>query len=140
MITQFSTELSVTSKGRGLTNITGPVMAWVREQGIRNGLLTVFVRHTSASLIVQENADPDVLLDLEDFLTDLVMDGNPRYRHSLEGPDDMSAHIRSVLTQTSLSIPMLGGTPALGTWQGIYLYEHRTFGHHRTVFLHLIGE
>ena len=137
---QHTTEISVSTRGRGFIEVTPQVVSWVREQKITTGLLTVFVRHTSASLIVQENADSDVLRDMETFFRDLVRDGNPKYHHVLEGPDDMSAHIRSALTQTSLAVPVMGGIPALGTWQGIYLYEHRTRGHHRTLALHLLGE
>jgi secondary thiamine-phosphate synthase enzyme len=137
---QHTTEISVSSRGRGFIEVTPQVVSWVEEQKITTGLLTVFVRHTSASLIVQENADSDVLRDMETFFRDLVRDGNPKYHHVLEGPDDMSAHIRSALTQTSLVVPVMGGIPALGTWQGIYLYEHRTRGHHRTLALHLFGE
>jgi len=101
--------------------------------------LTLFVRHTSASLIIQENADPDVMCDLEDFFARIAPEGHGLYRHSAEGPDDMPAHIRAALTQTQLSIPVRDGRPALGTWQGIYLFEHRTRGHSRRVALHLIG-
>jgi secondary thiamine-phosphate synthase enzyme len=134
-----TTEISVHTRGRGLLEVTSDVASWVRDKGITTGLLTVFIRHTSASLIISENADPDVKRDMETFFRDLVMDGNPKFHHVLEGPDDMSAHIRCALTQTSLSIPVVGGRPALGTWQGIYVYEHRARGHHRTLALHLSG-
>ena len=113
---------------------------WVREKGIRTGLLTVFVRHTSASLVIQENADPDVMEDLETFFSRLVPEEARLYRHTVEGPDDMPAHIRAALTQAHLSIPVIDGELALGTWQGIYLFEHRSIPHRRSVVLHLVGE
>ncbi len=131
--------LSVDTPGKGLIEVTGPVLDWVAGCPVRTGLLSVFVRHTSASLTIQENADPDVRHDLESFFDRLVPEGDPRYRHTLEGPDDMPAHVRAALTQTHLSIPVLDGRPALGTWQGIYLFEHRRRPHRRTVVLHLIG-
>lgn len=117
---------------------TNQVQAAVQASGVQTGLCTLFVRHTSASLIIQENADPDVLADLETFLAKLVPEGS-FYRHSAEGPDDMPAHIRSVLTQTSLQIPVMNGRLALGTWQGIYLWEHRHRGHQRDVVVHISG-
>jgi len=116
------------------------VKGWVRETAIGRGLLTLHVRHTSASLVVQENADPQVHHDLERFFARLVPDGDGIFRHTSEGPDDMPAHVRSALTSTTLSLPVVGGAPALGTWQGIYLYEHRTAPHRRRVAVHLIGE
>ncbi len=132
--------IEVTTRRRGLLDITGQVAAWCRDQGIVTGLLTIWCRHTSASLLVQENASPDVRTDLEAFLAHLVPDGGDgRYRHEEEGPDDMPAHIRAALTQTQLSIPVAEGRPVLGTWQGIYLYEHRTSPHRRELVLHLIG-
>ena len=137
---QLTTTLTIASRGRGLHEFTERVRAWTRESGIRTGLLTLFVRHTSASLLIQENADPDVQSDLERFLRRLVPDGDPLFEHSLEGPDDMPAHVRAALTQTHLSIPVVDGAPALGTWQGIYLYEHRTSPYRREVVLHLSGE
>jgi secondary thiamine-phosphate synthase enzyme len=112
----------------------------VGEQRVRDGLLTLFVRHTSASLVIQENADPDVQSDLERFLSRLVPENDPIYRHTLEGPDDMPAHVRAALTQTHLSIPVQAGALVLGTWQGIYLFEHRHAGHRRQVAAHLLGE
>lgn len=139
-MTQAHTTLDVRSSGRGLFEITREVCAFVRESGIRDGLLTVFCRHTSASLIIQENADPDVQHDLEAYFTKLSPDGQPGWRHNNEGPDDMSGHIRSALTQTSLGIPLIAGELALGTWQGVFLWEHRTRPHRREVVLHLIGE
>jgi secondary thiamine-phosphate synthase enzyme len=137
---QQSMRFEVRTGGRGLVEITGPIRQWVTGCGIQNGLLTVFIRHTSASLVVQENADPDVRTDLETFFARLVPDGDPDFVHDAEGPDDMPAHVRAALTQTSLGIPVLDGRPALGTWQGIYLYEHRHQGHRREVVLHLLGE
>ena len=115
-------------------------MSWVRETGIREGLLTLHVRHTSASLLIQENADPEVQRDLERFFARLVPRGDPIFRHTAEGPDDMPAHVRAALTATSLSIPVVDGRPALGTWQGIYLYEHRDAPHRRRVAAHLLGD
>jgi secondary thiamine-phosphate synthase enzyme len=137
---QASTTLAVLTHGRGLYELTARAADWVRRAGIAEGLLTLFVRHTSASLLIQENADAEVRHDLERFFARLVPDGDPLFRHDQEGEDDMPAHVRSTLTQTQLSIPVLRGAPALGTWQGIYLYEHRLRGHRREVVLHLIGE
>ncbi len=132
--------IEVTTRGRGLVEITGEILRWLAAQGMATGLLTVWCRHTSASLLVQENASPDVRADLEDFFQRLVPDGGGYYRHADEGPDDMPAHIRAALTLTQLSIPVQQGRPVLGTWQGIYLYEHRTRPHRRELVLHLIGE
>lgn len=132
--------LQVATPGRGLTEITRRIAAWVQDTGLGNGLLTVFVRHTSASLLVQENADPEVQRDLERFFARLVPDGDRLFEHRAEGPDDMPAHVRSALTQTQLSMPLVDGRLALGTWQGIYLYEHRLRGQRREVVLHLIGD
>ncbi len=137
---QATHEISVKTRGRGLVNINDQIVRWAHGQGMATGLLTVFVRHTSASLVIQENADPDVLRDLNAFLDRMVPDGDPRYRHSLEGADDMPAHIRSALTQTQVSVPLVDGRLALGTWQDIYLFEHRTAPHHRQVVLHLLGQ
>lgn len=120
--------------------ITTDVVSWCSGTGVTDGLLTIFIRHTSASLLIQENADPDVLHDLNRFLDRLVPDDTSLYRHTAEGADDMPAHIRSALTQTSLSIPVQGGRPILGTWQGIHVFEHRTSPHDRKIALHLIGE
>lgn len=124
---------------RGLLEITRPISAWVASSGLRDGLLTVFIRHTSASVLIQENADPEVQRDLERFLARLVPDGDPLFQHTVEGRDDMPAHVRAALTQTHLAIPVESGALLLGTWQGIYLYEHRLLGHRREVALHLIG-
>jgi secondary thiamine-phosphate synthase enzyme len=137
---QFSHALAVPTSGKGLYEITAKVASWVRDCGLREGLLTVFVQHTSASLTIQENADPDVVEDLETFFTHLVPEEARLYRHTVEGPDDMPAHIRAALTQTHLSVPVTGGHLSLGTWQGIYLFEHRSIPHRRSVALHLIGE
>lgn len=137
---QHSRRLEVPTRGRGLRDITAPLRDWVAECGIGTGLLTVWCRHTSASLLVQENASPEVLQDLEDFLRRLVPDGDAlAYRHDEEGPDDMPAHLRAVLTQTQLSIPVLEGRLVLGRWQAVYLCEHRTRPHRRELVLHLLG-
>ena len=124
---------------RGLLEITRPVAAWVASSGMHDGLLTLFIRHTSASVLIQENADSEVQRDLERFLARLVPDGDPLFQHTVEGRDDMPAHVRAALTQTHLAIPVESGALLLGTWQGIYLYEHRLRGHRREVALHLIG-
>lgn len=130
----------VTTQGKGLYDFTADVARWISACGIGNGLLTLFVRHTSASLVIQENADPDVQRDLEAFLSRLVPESDPIYRHTMEGPDDMPAHVRAALTQSNLSIPVMSGRMVLGTWQGIYLFEHRRQGHRREVVGHLTGE
>jgi secondary thiamine-phosphate synthase enzyme len=135
-----SHRLQVSTRGKGLYEITGQMASWLESAGIRSGLLTVFVQHTSASLTIQENADPDVVHDLNTFFNRLVPEDNRLYRHTSEGPDDMPAHIRAALTLTQLSIPVERGRMALGTWQGVYLFEHRTSPHRRSVLLHLIGE
>jgi secondary thiamine-phosphate synthase enzyme len=137
---QAHTLLAVDTRGRGLTEITRRIADWVGASGMTDGLLTVFVRHTSASLLIQENADPEVQRDLERFFARLVPDGDRLFQHDAEGPDDMPAHVRSALTATQLSVPLADGALALGTWQGIYLYEHRLRGHRREVALHLIGD
>ena len=128
---------AVATPGRGLHEITAQVQASVGRSGITEGLCTIFVRHTSASLVVQENADPSARRDLERWMDRAVPDGDPFYTHDAEGPDDMPAHIRAALTATSLSIPIIGGTLALGTWQGIYLWEHRRRGSTRELVLHI---
>jgi secondary thiamine-phosphate synthase enzyme len=137
---QASHRLHVPTRGKGLYEITGEIAGWLSGQPVKSGLLTVFVQHTSASLTVQENADPDVIRDLETFFTRLAPEDNRLYRHTVEGPDDMPAHIRAALTLTQISIPVEGGRLALGTWQGVYLFEHRAVAHRRSVLLHLIGE
>ena len=132
--------LRVKTRGKGLVEFTHPVTDWVHGQGIQTGLLTLFCRHTSASLLIQENADPDVQRDLETYFETIAPEDPGRYIHDTEGPDDMPAHIRAALTQTHLSIPLAGGRLMLGTWQGIYLFEHRREGSTRQVALHLSGE
>jgi secondary thiamine-phosphate synthase enzyme len=131
--------LTVATNGQGLVEITEPVSRWVSAQSITTGLLTIWCRHTSASLLVQENADPDVRADLEAFFHRLVPE-RAGYRHEDEGPDDMPAHIKAALTQTQLVVPVDDGRPVLGIWQGIYLFEHRAAPHRREIVLHLIGE
>jgi secondary thiamine-phosphate synthase enzyme len=138
-LSQFTHRLEIRTRGKGFYPFTRDVAAWVASTGVETGLLTVFIQHTSASLVMQENADPDVVLDMADFFERLVPEGDPKYRHTLEGPDDMPSHIRSALTQTSLSIPVIGKQMALGTWQGIYLFEHRSEAQRRSVVLHLMG-
>lgn len=130
----------VETQGKGLYEITDRIAGWITAQGVRTGLLTVFIQHTSASLMIQENADPDVVRDLNDFLERLVPEDVRLYRHTAEGPDDMTSHIRAALTQTHLSIPVERGRMALGTWQGVYVFEHRAHAHRRSVVVHLIGE
>ena len=137
---QAQTIVGVSTRGRTLSDISATVREWVRGQGLKNGLLTLFIRHTSASLLIQENADPDVRADLERFFARLVPDGDPLFEHTTEGPDDMPAHVRCALTQTQLAVSLIDGALALGTWQGIYVYEHRARGARRDVVLHLLGE
>ena len=131
--------LTVATRGKGLVEITDDVRKWVAGQGIANGLLTLFCRHTSASLVIQENADPDVRTDLETFFDDVAPETRD-YVHDTEGQDDMPAHIRTALTGVQLSVPVSAGKPLLGTWQGIYVFEHRTRPHRREIVLHLLGE
>ncbi|MES1260499.1 MAG: secondary thiamine-phosphate synthase enzyme YjbQ [Acidobacteriota bacterium] len=133
-------ELEVATRGKGFYDISRDVRHWVAKQQIASGVLTVFLQHTSASLTIQENADPDVRRDLLEYFERLVPEATPWFRHTLEGPDDMPSHIRASLTSASLSIPVRGGAPALGTWQAIYVFEHRTGRERRKVLLHLIGE
>jgi secondary thiamine-phosphate synthase enzyme len=132
--------LQISTRGKGLYEITGEIGRWVAQRSAGTGLVTVFVQHTSASLTIQENADPDVVDDLNAFFSRLVPEDNRLYRHTVEGPDDMPAHIRAALTLTQLSIPVERGRLVLGTWQGIYLFEHRSQPHRRTVVLHLLAE
>ena len=134
------TTITVGTRGKGLYPFTRSVQEWIAKQELANGLLTVFIQHTSCSLVIQENADPDVTLDLRDFFERLVPEEEKGYRHTAEGPDDMTSHIRSTLTQTSFSIPVISGRLALGTWQGLYVFEHRAHPHQRRVVLQLIGE
>ena len=137
---QRTHELVIATRGRGFYEFTDEIAAWIRDQKFQTGLLTLFVRHTSASLLIQENADPEVRRDLERFFARLVPDGDPLFRHTSEGDDDMPAHVRTALTSVQLSIPVHAGALALGTWQGIYLWEHRIAPHRRRVVAHLIGE
>lgn len=140
MLSQDQTTLEISTNGQGLFEITDQIQAWIGQTGLLCGQLTVFVRHTSASLTIQENADPDVRLDLETFFGRLVQENPSLYRHTCEGPDDMPAHIKSALTDVSITIPVDNGQAMLGTWQGVYLFEHRHAPHRRKVVLHLIGE
>ncbi len=133
------TILTVPTRGKGLYPFTQGVRDWLAKQDIRDGLLTLFIQHTSASLVIQENADPDVTLDLRDFFERLVPETGEDFRHTVEGPDDMTSHIRSTLTHTSLAVPLISGELTLGTWQGLYIFEHRARAHHRHVVLQLIG-
>lgn len=132
--------LVVETRGPGLVEITGAVRRWVAGQDVGVGLLTLWCRHTSASLLVQENASPEVRADLQDFFAGLAPHVRGRYRHGDEGPDDMPAHLRAALTQTGLSIPVVDGAPSLGTWQGVFVFEHRDQAHRREVMLHLMGD
>lgn len=132
--------LSINAQGRRLYDITPQVLQWVQQSGIQSGLLTLYIQHTSASLLINENYDRDVLVDLEAFFNRLVQDGDDLFIHTVEGPDDMPAHVRTALTQTSLSIPVLQGRVALGQWQGIFLFEHRHLPARRCVLMHVMGE
>jgi secondary thiamine-phosphate synthase enzyme len=136
---QSQKEIIVTTEGQGLYEISEPVRRFTKDAGIRTGQLTAYCRHTSASLVIQENADPDVRRDLLTFFRRLVPDGDPLFVHTLEGDDDMPAHVKSALTQTSLTIPIMEEKLALGTWQGLYLFEHRHQPHARKIVLHIIG-
>ena len=137
---QLQQAFGVETRGKGLYDVTARVASVVAESGITSGLCTVFVAHTSASLLIQENADVEVQRDLERFFARLVPEGDPLFKHVEEGPDDMPAHVRAALTQTSLGVPVTRQRLALGTWQGIYLYEHRNRPHTRTVIVHVLGE
>lgn len=140
MLRQASHEFAIPTRGRGFYEFTDAVEGWVAANKFREGLLTLHVRHTSASLLIQENADPDVRRDLEAFFARVVPDGDRLFIHTSEGDDDMPAHVRSALTAVNLSVPVREGHPVLGTWQGIYLWEHRRASHHRKVAAHFIGE
>jgi secondary thiamine-phosphate synthase enzyme len=140
MLRQSFHELTIATRGRGLYDFTREVEKWIAQNKFNDGLLTLHLQHTSASLLIQENADPDVRRDLEAFFKRLVPDGDALFMHTAEGDDDMPAHIRTALTAVNLSIPLRAGRLALGTWQGIYLWEHRTHGHARRAALHFIGE
>lgn len=137
---QLTHQITLRAHGRNIYDITPQVLEWANSSGLSTGLLTLYIQHTSASLMINENYDPEVLVDMERFFARLVPDGDPLFIHTAEGPDDMPAHVRTALTQTSLSIPVLDGRVALGQWQGIFLYEHRLASHTRKVLLHLIGE
>src|SRR5688572_24269807 len=140
MMRQAVETITVRTRGRGFSEITRDVQSRVREAGVANGLCTLHLQHTSASLLIQENADPDVRRDFERFFARLVPDGDPLFVHTMEGDDDMPAHVRTALTTVNLSIPIAEGRLCLGTWQGIYVWEHRTSPHTRTVVVHVIGE
>lgn len=139
MLRQEVSQISVSTKGRGFYEITGEVGALVQKAGFKQGLATIHIQHTSASLLIQENADPEVRRDFERFFKRLVPDGDEIFEHTAEGEDDMPAHVRTALTAVNLSVPIMGGELALGTWQGIYVWEHRKHGHSRRVAVHLIG-
>jgi secondary thiamine-phosphate synthase enzyme len=140
MLAQSFHELRIATRGRGFYELTPEIEAWIARQKFQNGLLTLHLRHTSASLLIQENADPDVRRDLEAFFQRLVPDGDRLFVHTMEGDDDMPAHIRTALTAVNLNLPVHNGQTALGTWQGIYLWEHRLRPHNRQISLHFIGE
>lgn len=137
---QFSEQITMSTSGRKLYDITPDVLQLTKKSAIQTGLLTLYIQHTSASLLINENYDADVLVDMEAFFNRLVPDGDKLFIHTVEDPDDMPAHVRSALTQTSLSIPIVQGRPALGQWQGIFLYEHRHLAASRRVILHAIGD
>jgi secondary thiamine-phosphate synthase enzyme len=137
---QRTHQLNVNTRGRRLYDITTEVASWAAASGMQTGMLTLYIQHTSASLLINENYDSDVIADLERFFARLIPDGDPLFEHTIEGPDDMPAHVRTALTQTHLAIPLLNGRVALGTWQGIFLYEHRHAASQRRVLLHLMGE
>ena len=140
MITQGFNDLTIPTRGRGLYEFTAAMAGWLDLERFQEGLLTLHLRHTSASLLIQENADPDVRRDLEAFFQRLVPDGDRLFVHTMEGDDDMPAHIRTALTAVNLNLPVHNGQTALGTWQGIYLWEHRLRPHNRQISLHFIGE
>ena len=140
MLRQSISELTVATRGRGFYEFTDEVAEMVKKSGLQNGLASLHLQHTSASLLIQENADPEVQRDFERFFSRLAPDGDPLFRHTAEGDDDMPAHIRTALTTVNLGVPFTGGRLALGTWQGIYLWEHRTVPHRRRVTVHLLGE
>ncbi|MDQ2900231.1 MAG: secondary thiamine-phosphate synthase enzyme YjbQ [Acidobacteriota bacterium] len=137
---QFTRELHVQTRGKGLYELTREAESWANGLHLTTGLLTLFIQHTTASLTIQENADPDVIRDLNEFFGRLVKENETWYRHMAEGPDDMTSHIRAALTQTQISVPLHEGRLALGTWQGVYVFEHRAAPHRRSVVLHMVGE
>ena len=134
------TTLTVPTRGKGLYPFTKPAADWISKAAVRSGLFTAFVQHTSCSLVIQENADPDVTVDMRDFFEHLVPEDAIDFRHMAEGPDDMTSHIRSALTGTTLTVPLVSGRLALGTWQGLYVFEHRSAPHRRQIVLQLMGE
>lgn len=136
---QHTQQITVSTRGKGLYEFTDQVERWLAGCRVSTGLVTVFIRHTSASLTIQENADPDVIADLKSFFERIAPENGP-YRHTVEGPDDMPAHIRSALTATQLSIPVVEGRMGLGTWQGLYVFEHRAAAHRRNILLHFLGD
>ena len=140
MLRQLQHELRIRTRGRGFYEITDQIAEWITENKFQLGVISPHLCHTSASLLIQENADPDVRRDLENFFSRLVRDGDPMFVHTAEGPDDMPAHIRAALTAVNLSIPVARGRMTLGTWQGIYVWEHRKAPHSRKVVLHFVGE
>jgi secondary thiamine-phosphate synthase enzyme len=140
MLRQWQSEMAVATRSRGFHELTSEVAALLKRSGIRTGQVTLHIQHTSASLLIQENADPEVRRDFERFFARLVPDGDPMFEHTAEGADDMAAHIRAALTCVNLTIPIVDAALALGTWQGIYLWEHRTHPHRRRVIAHFIGE
>ena len=140
MLQQFLHELTLATRGRGFTEFTEALAGLVSKSGLKNGLATLHLQHTSASLLIQENADPEVREDFERFFARLAPDGDPLFRHTAEGEDDMPAHVRTALTTVNLSVPIVNGRLALGTWQGIYLWEHRSAAHRRKIVVHLLGE
>ncbi len=140
MLTQHTDTIEVSTKGRQFHDLTPEVTTKVKIAKITEGLATLHLQHTSASLVIQENADPGVRRDLERFMARICPDGDPMFEHDYEGPDDMPAHVRTALTAVNLSVPITNNRLALGTWQGIFLWEHRHAGHHRTIMVHLLGE
>jgi secondary thiamine-phosphate synthase enzyme len=140
MLRQAQHEITIPTRGRGFYEFTADVASLLHQSGIKTGQVTLHVRHTSASIVIQENADPDVRRDFEEFFARLVPDGDPIFEHTAEGEDDMSAHIRTALTAVNVTVPVERGELALGTWQGIYLWEHRTHPHRRRIVAHFIGE
>ena len=137
---QYTQQISIKTQARKLYDITPQVLNWANGLGVSTGLLTLYIQHTSASLLINENYDADVLVDMEAFFNRLVPDGDSLFVHTVEGPDDMPAHVRTALTQTSLSIPMIEGKAALGQWQGLFLFEHRHMHATRHIILHALGE
>ena len=138
-MSHYTHEININTRGKRFYELTDEITRWTSSLSVQKGLLTVFIQHTSASLLIQENADPSVVRDLEAFFSSLVPENSSLYTHTMEGPDDMPAHIRAALTQSQISIPIIDGLLALGTWQGIYLFEHRHRSHRRCLALHVSG-